>query len=117
MINWEDIDRLAKAHHLTDPTVSEKSITRFLRVWWCLQYNRPFKDPLLNTYTLDELIYEYLVHFYTDPKNDLNKKAENDAEQADDDAWVKKMILKEQQKEQTKKEAAEAPPEISTKFD
>jgi hypothetical protein len=31
----------------------------FLRSWWSKLYNRPLKDPLLDTYTLYELLYEY----------------------------------------------------------
>lgn len=117
MIHWKEMDRLAKAHHLTDPTISEKAITRFLRVWWCVQYNRPFKDPLLNEYTLDELVYEYLIHYYLDPKNDPKKKAEEEASQDDDNAWVKKMLEQQKAQAQAKENAKKAPPEISTKFD
>lgn len=31
----------------------------FLRSWWSKTYNRPLKDPLLDSYTLYELLYEY----------------------------------------------------------
>ena len=27
--------------------------------WWSRTYNRPLKDPILQSYTLDELYYEY----------------------------------------------------------
>lgn len=31
----------------------------FLQSWWSRTYNRPLKDPLLLSYTLEELIYEF----------------------------------------------------------
>ena len=34
--------------------------TEWLQRWWCQKFNRPRKDPLLNDYTLEELMIEYL---------------------------------------------------------
>lgn len=34
-------------------------MTLFLKSWWSSTYNRPLKDPLLESYTLEELIYEF----------------------------------------------------------
>lgn len=34
-------------------------MTLFLKSWWSTTYNRPLKDPLLESYTLEELIYEF----------------------------------------------------------
>jgi len=31
----------------------------FLKSWWSKTYNRPLKDPLLLSYTLEELLYEF----------------------------------------------------------
>lgn len=31
----------------------------FLKSWWSNLYNRPLKDPLLESYTLEELLYEF----------------------------------------------------------
>lgn len=31
----------------------------FLRHWWSETYNRPLKDPILDSYTIEELTYEY----------------------------------------------------------
>ncbi len=31
----------------------------FLKSWWSTQYNRPIKDPLLESYTFEELLYEF----------------------------------------------------------
>jgi hypothetical protein len=91
-LNWTLIDRLAKAHRLIDPTASEKDLFRALKLWFCIKYSRPFKDPLIDSYTLDELVYEYLVHYYLDPANDPNKKKEEEKAAQDDDEWIKKML-------------------------
>lgn len=126
-VNWKEIDRLARAHKLVDAAFSEKDLLRTLKVWWCLKYSRPFKDPLLNQYTLDELAYEYLVHFYMDPQNDPEKKqAEEEAEKEDED-WIMEQMRRIQAEKDKKKqpeeppkkelEEPELPPEISTTFD
>jgi hypothetical protein len=122
MVNWKEVDRLARAHRLIDPGSSEQALFNQLRLWWCLTYNRPFKDPLIETYTLDELAYEYLCHFYLDPKNDPLKEKEQEQSKQDDDAWVQEQMKKVQAATAKKAEAQskEAPPvlpDISTKFD
>lgn len=38
---------------------SEHRMTLFLKSWWSNTYNRPLKDPLLESYTLEELLYEF----------------------------------------------------------
>ena len=58
-LHWAEIDRLVLAHHREDPTSSLEALERYLRKWWCITYERPFKDPMLEQYTLDELAYEF----------------------------------------------------------
>jgi hypothetical protein len=38
---------------------SEEQLLLFLQSWWSRTYNRPLKDPLLLSYTLEELLYEF----------------------------------------------------------
>ncbi len=38
---------------------SEHHLLLFLQAWWSKLYNRPLKDPLLLSYTIEELLYEY----------------------------------------------------------
>lgn len=127
-INWSHIDRLARAHRIIKPTSSEDALLRQLKRWWCLKYNRPFKDPLLLDYTLDELVYEYLSYFYSEPENDPNHQEEVKANQDQDDAWVASQLAQMRLEEEKRAEAKKAPetpapepiadlPEISTKFD
>jgi hypothetical protein len=44
------------------PLDNEKQILLFLKSWWSRTYNRPLKDPLLETYTVEELLYEFYDH-------------------------------------------------------
>lgn len=91
-IHWDEIWNIAKAHHLEEPTESIDSFRRFLCFWWCRKFNRPLKDPLLQSYTLNELLYEFLRYFYTDPDNDPRKELKEKAIADDDEAWVQKMM-------------------------
>lgn len=107
-VNWGDVDRLVRAYHLTDPTSSEEALRRQLELWWCIRYNRPFKDPLLLNYSLNDLIFEYLTVFYLSPENDPSeKKRRKDLEDADRQ-WALQQLQRHQQKKPTKKEP-EAP--------
>jgi hypothetical protein len=37
----------------------EQQLLLFLQSWWSKVYNRPLLDPLLQTYTLEQLLYEF----------------------------------------------------------
>ena len=97
-IHWAEIDRLVLAHHREDPTSSLEALERYLRKWWCMTYERPFKDPLLEQYSLDELAYEFLTKHYLKPENDPDKQAEIKKVESEDDAWAAKMVQEELKK-------------------
>jgi len=46
--------------------------------WWSIHYNRPLKDPLLQTYTLEELAYEYYMVKQARLAHDEQAKADTD---------------------------------------
>lgn len=132
MVNWNEIDRLAKAHRLVDPSSTEETLLRQLRVWYCTTYNRPFKDPLLFTYTIEELAYEYLCHYYLEPEHDPILQIAHELQKTSDDDWILQQLREHQQKQAALPEPApkepekiEEPvpaafanlPEISTSFD
>lgn len=54
---FDAVQELAK--HDARHTDTEEGLTLFLKSWWSKEYNRPLKDPLLESYTLHELLYEY----------------------------------------------------------
>lgn len=87
---------------MEEPTSSVDNFARFLKWWWCRTYNRPMKDPLLATYTLNELCYEFLRHYYLNPDNDPKKELEAKEIQADEDKWIKDMMSKIPPSEPTK---------------
>lgn len=99
-LHWAEVDRLVLAHHREDPTSSLDALERYLRKWWCITYERPFKDPLLEQYTLDELAYEFLSKHYLKPENDPDKLAEVKKTSQEDDEWAAKMVQEELRKMQ-----------------
>ena len=54
----EAVRRVA-AHNARAPLETEELLLLFLQSWWSRTYNRPLKDPLLLSYTLEELLYEF----------------------------------------------------------
>lgn len=115
MVNWAEIERIAKAHHRAVPTASEENIVRFLTDWYCAKFNAPRKDPVLASYTTEELYYEWLRHEYlrTDPD-----AAAEQAKGADDDAeWVKKTLAKIQAEKPRDSEPLDELPDIKTSFE
>lgn len=98
LVHWVEIDRLVKAHHREDPTSSLEALERYLRKWWCLTYERPFKDPLLEQYTLDELAYEFLTKHYLKPENDPDKVDTVHQMAQEDEEWAAKMVQEELRK-------------------
>lgn len=73
----DSIQKLA-ASNARAPLSSEEAVLNFLKSWWSKTYNRPLKDPLLLSYTTEELLYE----FYD--KIERQKAAEESSEQEAD---------------------------------
>ena len=126
--HWEEVQKLARAHHIQDPLDNVETFTRFLQFWWSQKYNRPLKDPLLHSYTLEELAYEWLRHVYLRPDHDPKKELEKNIATEEEDEWIKAQLKKVIEKAQEPKpvEIEEKPaevvalpelPDISTKFD
>lgn len=83
---------------------TEEAQLRFLCYWWSKTYSRPLKDPLLQSYTLEELYYEFKEHSEREKaaKERVEQEADN-IEQAKYDeaaAWAEA----EEKKESTLKE-------------
>ena len=41
------------------PLTAQSHILSYLQIWWSDYYKRPLKDPILQNYTFEELVYEY----------------------------------------------------------
>lgn len=91
-VHWAEIDELVKAARKVDPLSSLEHLRYYLEKWWCVQYNRPFKDPLLKEYTTNELIYEFLFHHYQKPENDPDAKKQETDSSKEDEEWVKRQL-------------------------
>jgi hypothetical protein len=91
---WDEIQKLAKAHHIEDPLDNLETFRRFLEFWWSRKFNRPLKDPLLQTYTLEELAYEWLRNTYTIPEHDPRKEMEKKVAEDDDMEWIRSQLKK-----------------------
>ena len=78
---------------------TEEQLLLFLKSWWSRIYNRPLKDPILEKYTLEELIYEFYdrIERLAAEKERLDQdsdKMEEDKEKADLD-WAEQQEKKE----------------------
>lgn len=54
-----DAIRAIAAYNARADLTTEHQMALFLRSWWSSIYNRPLKDPLLDSYSLEELLYEF----------------------------------------------------------
>lgn len=71
-----------------EPLDNEAAQLRFLSFWWSKTYSRPFKDPLLKEYTLEELYYEYREHIEREKasKERTEQEADNIEKAKEDEA-------------------------------
>ena len=127
-IHVDAVQKIAKAHHLEEATENAETFIRFLEWWWCRTFNRPMKDPLLKTYTPDELLYEFLRHFYLNPEHDPRTKMEEAKKALDEEEWIKSMLAQTpptppkappKKKRKARKKTKKLPdlPEIKTQFE
>jgi hypothetical protein len=95
---------------------NEYHLTLFLKSWWSRTYNRPLKDPLLESYTLEELLYE----FYDRQERELaiETQVEQDTDRIDTKKvqenldWAEEEERKELEALRVKEATQEAAPEI-----
>lgn len=75
----------------------------FLKRWWCNYYKRPYKDPLLDTYTFEELYFEYCdVNYINNKENTEN--ANTDEIPQDEWDWAAEEEAKEQAEMQSQED-------------
>lgn len=67
----------------------------YLARWWCKYYNRPFRDELLLSYSIEELLYEFFAVYYSqnaDKIDEARAETERDKAAADsDEEWIKRV--------------------------
>lgn len=78
-----------------------------LKSWWSNTYNRPLKDPLLDSYTIYELMYEYFDKI--ERKNAIHKAVEQENDKIEDSKlddtlnWIEQEEKREAEKKAAKK--------------
>jgi len=58
----------------TEDLVTIDGLERALRAWWSRHYNRPMKDPMLDDYSLYDLMFEFFYY-----SSDTREGVANDA--------------------------------------
>lgn len=92
---------------------NEHQLTLFLQHWWSKTYNRPLKDPLLLTYTLEELLYEFFDRVERERAADTqvevdadrieDKKVQENLDWAEEEERKELEALRKQQEEVAQK--------------
>lgn len=82
---------------------TEEQLLLFLQSWWSRTYNRPLKDPLLLTYTIEELLYEFYDRIERSKAEQErleqeDVKMEEDKDKGNED-WAEKMEREERDAE------------------
>lgn len=75
-------------------------------MWWSNRYNKPLKDPTLQSYTLEELAYEHYLFSEMKTLNDKAIEEENDMIEEgrvrSDEEWADEMEREEAEMEAAK---------------
>lgn len=78
---------------------NEHQMILFLKSWWSSTYNRPLKDPLLETYTVEELLYEFYDKMERQKAAEERAKREADKIEEDKEQAVLDWAEEEEKKE------------------
>ena len=105
------------AYNARADLTSEKQMLLFLKSWWSNTYNRPLKDPLLESYTLEELLYEFYDKIERRKAAEEMAEAEADKMEEAKEKEVLDWAEAEEQKEleEMKRQAAKKPSADPTK--
>lgn len=102
------VDQIKKitAHNARAGLDTEDQLLLFLQSWWSRTYNRPLKDPLLQSYTLEELLYEFYDRIErTKAEQERleleDVKIEEDKDRSNED-WAERMEREEREAEMRK---------------
>lgn len=98
-----DAVRKLAAHNARAELNSEEQLLLFLQSWWSRTYNRPLKDPLLLSYTLEELLYEFYDRIERQKADEERLEQESDkieeAKEKETEDWAEKMEREEREAE------------------
>lgn len=79
---------------------TRNGVSLFFINWWSEHYQKPFKDPTLMEYTLEELMYEYYYKYekqeFAKRRREEDDKIEEDRKWEADQAWADKLEAEEE---------------------
>ena len=70
-------------YYANSPIDTYKKLDLFLRSWWYRRYERPLKDPILLSYTTEELLYEF--YDFIERKKAAEKLSEEDDDRIEEE--------------------------------
>ena len=91
------------AHNARADLDTEDRLLLFLQSWWSKTYNKPLKDPILASYTIEELIYEFYDRIEREKAAEERIQSENDRIEEAKDKSVLDWIEEEEKKEELTK--------------
>lgn len=96
------VKRLA-AYNARADLDTEEQLLLFLQSWWSRTYNRPLKDPLLLSYTTEELLYEFYDRIERQKAESERLEQEDvkieEAKDKEAEDWAEKMEREEREAE------------------
>lgn len=111
-LSTADAIRQIAASNARASLTNEDQLLLFLKSWWSRTYNRPLKDPLLLSYTLEELLYEFYDRIERKTAEEERIKAEEEKQEDTKEKavqdWAEKMEREEMEKAKTAQIAKEA---------
>jgi len=111
----ETIDAIQKivAQNARAPLNSEKQITLFLQSWWSKTFNRPLKDPVLLSYSFEELLYEFYDRIERQKAAEESLKQESvkieENKEKEIESWIEREEKRELEEEAKKQEKVSKP--------
>jgi len=96
----DSIKKLA-AHNARADLNTDEQLLLFLKSWWSRTYNRPLKDPILLSYSVEELLYEFYDRIERSKAEqerleEDDVKIEEDKDKVNED-WAERMEREEQE--------------------
>ena len=79
----------------------EHQLLLFLQSWWSKTYNKPLKDPVLASYTIEELIYEFYDRIEREKAAEERVQSESDRIEEAKEKSVLDWVEEEEKKEAT----------------
>lgn len=98
-------------YQASHPNEDSDSMELSLKSWWSNTYNRPLKDPLLDSYTVYELMYEYFDKI--ERKNAIHKAVEQENDRIEDSKLDETLSwIEQEEKQEAEKRAAKKVEEV-----